>query len=114
MSGRPHPAHVRAEVEPGIESAAVYAVEVMEPDASNSRSVPIPQVEFQRAVQRLAHDARMGSKTLRQAAQALLNLAPTMPEARAMAVTGFFSDSESNLARHGRRMAGEFFWMLTF
>ncbi len=62
--------------EPGLEAASVYAVGLMEPGAVATRPVPIAPAEFQRAVQRLSRDVRLGGKTPREAARELLRALP--------------------------------------
>ncbi|WP_434385908.1 SitA5 family polymorphic toxin [Melittangium boletus] len=91
MGDRSRHERVRAEVELGPESASVYVVDTMEPGAVALRPVSIPRVEFQKAVQRLAHDVRVGAKTPRQAAHALLNLMSTTPDIPTVSVTGYWT-----------------------
>jgi hypothetical protein len=63
--------------EPGLEAASVYAVGVLEPGKVATRPVPIGTAEFQRAVQRLSREMRLGGKTPREAALELLRLPPS-------------------------------------
>ncbi len=66
-------------VEPGLEGAIVYELGFLEPGAVATRPVPIPPAEFQRAVQRLYREVRLGGKTPREAALELLRLLPPPP-----------------------------------
>ena len=75
-------------MEPGLESATVYAVDFIEPDASTLPAVPIPGPEFQHAFQRLARDVRWKHTSPREAAHALLDLAATTPDSPTLTMTG--------------------------
>jgi hypothetical protein len=75
-------------VEPGFESATVYAVDFMEPGNVATRPVPIPSAEFQQAFQRLARDMRLKRQSPREAAHALLSLAATQQDDPWVTMTG--------------------------
>jgi hypothetical protein len=55
--------------EPGLEGAVVYEVAVLEPGRGTTRPVPVAQVDFQRAVQRIAREVQHGGKSPREAAR---------------------------------------------
>ena len=84
-------------VEPELEIATQYGVELMEPGHVATRPVPIPRAEFQHALQRLARDVRLGTKTPRQAAHELMDLLPTQPDVPRVAMTGDWEVEQ----RHG-------------
>ncbi|MFL5353855.1 hypothetical protein [Archangium sp.] len=67
-------ARVPPSTEPGLEKATVYIAAFFEPGAVATRPVPILKPEFQRALQRLARDVRLGQRTPREAALELLRL----------------------------------------
>ncbi|WP_375768005.1 hypothetical protein NR798_41020 [Archangium gephyra] len=55
--------------EPGLEGAVVYEVAVLEPGRGTTRPVPVAQADFQRAVQRIAHEVQHNGKSPREAAR---------------------------------------------
>ncbi|HZH14927.1 MAG TPA: hypothetical protein VE057_11290 [Archangium sp.] len=55
--------------EPGLEGAVVYEVVVLEPGRGTTRPVPVAQVDFQRAVQRIAREVQHHGKSPREAAR---------------------------------------------
>ncbi|WP_239576254.1 hypothetical protein [Archangium primigenium] len=69
--------------------ATEYVVDILEPGSVATRPVPIPSAEFQRAVQRLVRDMRLGTKTPRQAAHELLRLPPS-PDVPHVSVMGYW------------------------
>ncbi|WP_052518106.1 hypothetical protein [Archangium violaceum] len=77
-----------ATAEPGLESATVYEVDFLEPGAVATRPVRIPPAEFQRAFHRLAREVRLGAKTPRQAAHALLATGGAPAEAEWVEASG--------------------------
>jgi hypothetical protein len=76
-------------VEPGLESATVYAVDFMEPGTVATRPVPISRAEFQQAFLRLSRDVRLGRSSPRKAARQLLSLLAHPPrDVETVASTG--------------------------
>ena len=73
------PASERTRPTPELASATESALGFLEPGAVSPRPVPIASAEFKQALQRLAHDVRLTRKSPREAAHALLNLAPQSP-----------------------------------
>ncbi len=55
--------------EPGLEGAVVYEVVVLEPGRGTTRPVPVARADFQRAVQRIAHEVQHHGKSPREAAR---------------------------------------------
>ncbi|AKJ05687.1 hypothetical protein ATI61_102744 [Archangium gephyra] len=66
----------------------MYVVDFLEPGPLATRPVPIARAEFQQAFQRLAQDVRLGARTPRQAAHALLGLLGPPPEVPRVEASG--------------------------